>query len=353
MLYYFQNDYNVICHPKVMEKMLNASALHMDGYGTDAICGNAADMIRTLCGDEDLSVHFLSGGTQTNLTVISAVLRPYQAVVSATGAHINEHETGAIEATGHKILTLPTEDGKITADQIDALAADHYAPVGPAAEHAAQPKLVYISFSTELGTIYSLNELKAIRSVCDKYGMYLYIDGARLGYGLCAADCDLTIEDITRLSDAFYIGGTKQGAMIGEAVVISNPALAADFRYMIKQQGGLLAKGWLLGLQFQALLEDGLYFSEARSANAYADQLRSLLSELGCPLPGYNRTNQVFTILPDKALDILSEDFLFTVWKRVDKEHQMVRFCTSWSTTQEDMDALCNALKRIVPFVSA
>ena len=347
-MYYFQNDYNAMCHPKVMEKMLNASNEHMDGYGTDSICNKAAAMVRQLCGDESLSVHFLSGGTQTNLTVIAASLRPYQAVVSATSAHIHDHETGAIQATGHQILTLPATDGKITAEQIDVLAANHYVPTGASSEHSAQPKLVYISFSSELGTIYTRSELEAIRKVCDKCGMYLYIDGARLGYGLCAADCDLTIRDIARLSDAFYIGGTKLGAMFGEAVVISNPAIASDFRYMIKRQGGMLAKGWLMGLQFQALLEDDLYFSAARTANSFADQLRSLLRDLGCALPGENRTNQVFTILSDKTLNKLAENFSFTDWTRVDANHRMVRFCTSWSTTQEDMEALSAALKELV-----
>lgn len=347
-MFYFQNDYNAMCHPKVMEKMQLAASVRMDGYGQDDACLKAAAMIRELCGDDSLSVHFLTGGTQTNLTVIAASLRPYQAVISATSAHINEHETGAIQATGHQILTLPTSDGKITAEQIDNLAANHYISTGPGVEHSAQPKLVYISFSTELGTIYSKQELEAIRSVCDKYGMYLYIDGARLGYGLCAADCDLTIQDITRLSDVFYIGGTKQGTLFGEAVVIRNPAIAEDFRYMIKRQGGMLAKGWLLGLQFQALLEDDLYFTAARAANGYADQLRSLLSSLGCALPGYNHTNQVFTVLSDGTLDKLAVDFRFTEWCRADENHRMVRFCTSWSTTQSDLDALCDALRSLV-----
>ena len=347
-MFCFHNDYNAMCHPKVMEKMLAASSLHMDGYGTDSICDKASAAIRKLCGDDTLSVHFLTGGTQTNLTVIAASLRPYQAVVSATSAHINEHETGAIQAIGHQILALPTQNGKISAEQIENLAADHYTPTGPGVEHSAQPKLVYISFSTELGTIYSKQELEDIRTVCDKYDMYLYIDGARLGYGLCAADCDLTIQDIARLTDAFYIGGTKQGALLGEAVVISNPVIAADFRYMIKRQGGMLAKGWLLGLQFEALLEDDLYFSAARTANSYADRLRSLLSELGCSLPGVNRTNQVFTVLSDGTLDKLAAEFRFTEWSRVDENHRMVRFCTSWSTTQSDVDALCNALRSYV-----
>ena len=188
-MYYFQNDYNAMCHAKVMERLLGAAGEHMNGYGVDNACDKAAAMIRQLCGDENLSVHFLSGGTQTNLTVIAASLRPYQAVISATSAHINEHETGAIQATGHQILSIPSADGKITAQQIDALAGNHFIPTGPGVEHSAQPKLVYISFSTELGTIYTHAELEAIRQVCDRYNMYLYIDGARLGYGLCAADC--------------------------------------------------------------------------------------------------------------------------------------------------------------------
>lgn len=347
-MHHFQNDYNAMCHPGVLEQMVAASSEHMEGYGNDDACNRAAAYIRRMCDNDNLSVHFLTGGTQVNLTVIAAALRPYQAVVAAKSAHIAEHESGAIEATGHKILELEPQNGKITAQQILELVQKHYSSDGPGPEHMPQPKLVYISFSTELGTIYSLPELKAIREVCDQYAMYLYIDGARLGYGLCADDCDITLPDLTRLCDAFYIGGTKQGTMFGEAVVINNSVLAIDFRYMIKQRGGMLAKGWLVGLQFEALLKDDLYFTLSMKANRMADQIREFLKDKECDMPVVNRTNQVFVILPDPVLDTLAVDFLFCEWCRVDEGRRMVRFCTSWSTLQSDVDALCNRLNSLL-----
>lgn len=343
-MYLFQCDYNMMCHPAVLEKMNSISQLSVVGYGTDDICRKAADKIRCLCGREDIGVHFLSGGTQTNLTIIAAALRPYQAVVAAQTGHISEHETGAIEATGHKVLELPAIDGKITAAQIDALVLKHYTPEGPGPEHSPQPKLVYISMSTELGTLYSLAELKQISEVCKKRGMYLYIDGARLGYALAAKGNDVTLKDMAVLCDAFYIGGTKQGAMFGEAVIITNPALNTDFRYMIKQRGGMLAKGWLMGAQFDALFEDDLYFKISAHANQLADRLRETLVKAGFTLNVVNPTNQVFAVIPDAVLDELGKNFMFTEWTRIDDHHRMVRFCTSWATKVSDVDALCNAL---------
>ena len=347
-MYHFENDYNAMSHPKVMEALLASADLRMTGYGADPICKRAADLICKLCENDDISVHFLTGGTQVNLTVISSVLRPYQAVIAADSGHINEHESGAIEATGHKVLLTPSEDGKITAEQIHKILNAHYMPNCLPPEHLAQPKMVCISFSTEMGTIYYKKELEAIRSVCDHFGAYLYIDGARLGYGLCAADCDVTLADIARLSDVFYMGGTKQGLLFGEAVVIPNASLAKDFRYMIKQRGGMLAKGWLIGLQFQSLLEDGLYFSLAQQANVLADNLRLYFKENHIHCSSNSRTNQVFTVLPDRVLDALSEKFLFSDWMRIDSEHRMVRFCTSWSTSQADVDALIDSLNQLL-----
>lgn len=347
-MYHFQNDYNVMCHPAVLKHITDNMNEHMEGYGNDAACKRAAAHICRACGRDDLSVHFLSGGTQTNLIVIAAALRPYQAVIAAKTAHISEHETGAIEATGHKILELEAVDGKISAAQIEKIASDHYLSNGPGPEHTPQPKLVYISYSTEMGTVYSLDELKSIRSVCDKYSLYLYVDGARMGYGLSAADSDVTLVDMAKLCDAFYIGGTKQGAMYGEAVVITNPALAVDFRYMIKQRGAMLGKCWLIGLQFEALLENDLYFEIAARANRMADQIRDALLRKGCDIPVKNRTNQVFAVLSDAVLDALDENFLYTQWCRVDSEHRMVRFCTSWSTSQDDVNALCDAMDELL-----
>lgn len=345
-MYLFQCDYNMLCHPKVLQRMHDTAQQAMLGYGNDDACARAADMIRKLCDNANLSVHFLSGGTQTNLTVIAAALRPYQGVLAPFSAHISEHETGAIEATGHKVLTLPATLGKITAQQIDDAVALHYIPTGPGPEHTPQPKMVYISMSTEMGTLYTLDELKAIHSVCKRRNLYLYIDGARLGYALSAVGNDVTLPDLAQLCDAFYIGGTKQGAMFGEAVVIPNPQLAEDFRYMIKRQGGMLAKGWTMGLQFEALLEDGLYFEIARQANEKADRIRSALQKAGIPTPFVSTTNQVFAVMTDEALHELAKEFLFTEWERVDENHRMIRFCTSWSTTDEQVDALCRWLCR-------
>ena len=344
-MYLFHNDYNEICHPAVLERMQKTVPLQMDGYSEDTCCQAAAAKIRKLCGREDVAVHFLVGGTQSNLIVIAASLRPHQAVIGAHTAHINVHETGAIEATGHKVLALPSDDGKINADQIRELVDLHWAD--GAHEHIAQPKMVYISDSTELGTAYTLAELEAISAVCREKGLYLFVDGARLGYALAAKDNDVTLQDLARLADVFYIGGTKVGAMFGEAVVISNPAIAEDFRYIIKQRGAMLAKGWLLGVQFEALLEDDLYFKIAGHANELADQIRGSLRAKGLPMIAESRTNQIFTVIPDADLLKLKENFTFSVQERVDATHTMVRFCTSWASKKENVQLLCKAIEEL------
>ena len=343
-MYLFQNDYNMMCHPKVLQAMNDAASDKMVGYGTDEVCLQAAELIKQYCGTQDVFVHFLTGGTQTNLTVMAAALRPHQAAVAPIGAHIDEHETGAIEATGHKVITLPTPDGKLTAQQIEQVMEHHYSPEGPGTEHMPQPKLVYVSVPTELGTIYQLSELEALSKVCKKYGLYLYGDGARLGYGMTASGNDVTLPDMCRLFDAFYIGGTKLGTMFGEAVVIVNPAINEDFRYLIKQRGGMLAKGWLTGIQFRAMFEDGLFFEIGKHANQLAGQIRQTLKRLGWPMPVDSPTNQVFTVLPDSLLEQLCKEFVITEWGRVDESHRMIRFCTSWSTSQHEVNALCDSL---------
>lgn len=338
----FHNDYNEVCHPAILKALNEAAAKQFPGYGVDDLCNRAADRIKELCNNDDLHVHFLVGGTQTNLTVIAASLRPYQGVISADTGHINVHETGAIEATGHKVLALPSPDGKLTAEQIRKAAGAQSEAMD--AEHTVQPKMVYISNTTEVGTIYTLAELEEISAVCKDCGLYLFMDGARLGYGLTAPGNDLTLADLARLCDVFYIGGTKVGAMFGEAVVISNDRIAEDFRYMIKQRGGMLAKGWLLGLQFETLLKDGLYFEVSKHANKLAQQLRDTLTSLQIPVLVDSPSNQVFPILPDAVLQQLDKDFTYNMMERVDDSHFCVRFCSSWATKQEDMDALCNAL---------
>ena len=343
---YFNNDYSEGCHQKVLDALIRTNLEQTLGYGEDEYCAAAAAKIKALCGREDAAVHFLVGGTQANLTVIAAALRPHQGALCPVGGHINVHETGAVEATGHKVLTVPSGDGKITAQQVKDVVLSHRAD--SSFEHMVQPKLVYISNPTEYGTLYSLAELTALSETCRELGLYLFLDGARLGYGLMAEGYDVTMADIARLCDVFYIGGTKVGALFGEAVVITNPALKEDFRYLIKQHGGMLAKGRLLGVQFDALMTDNLYFTIAEHAVKLADQIRATCDELDVSylVPGI--TNQIFPIFSDEVLAQLSKDFCFTEMERVSPTHRAIRFCTSWATTQENVDALCNALRKLV-----
>ena len=343
---FFNNDYSEGCHPKILEALAKTNMEQTSGYGMDPHCAHAAEMIRTLCGDETLAVHFLVGGTQTNLTVIDAALRPHQGVIGADSAHINVHETGAVEATGHKVLWLPGKEGKISTAQVKEAVLEHRA--SDSFEHTVQPKMVYISNPTELGTLYSRHELEELSGVCRELGLYLFIDGARLGYGLEASGNDVTMQDLARLCDVFYIGGTKVGALFGEAVVISNPEIKQDFRYLIKQHGGMLAKGRLLGIQFETLLEDKLYFTVSRHADRLADRIRTCLRECGVQLLVPGVTNQIFPILPDEALAELAKSYVFCEQCRVDPTHRAVRFCTSWATTEENVESLCRDLKRIL-----
>jgi len=342
---FFNNDYSEGCHPRILEKLSATNYEQTSGYGMDPYCQKAADMIRGACNRQDIDVHFLVGGTQTNLTVINASLRPYQGVISAECGHIHVHETGAVEATGHKVLALPSNDGKLNAEQIrHAVISQRY---DEAAEHIVQPKMVYISHPSELGTLYSRKELEEISATCRELGIYLFMDGARLGYGLTAKDNDVSLADIARLCDVFYIGGTKVGALFGEAVVITNSQIGADFRYMIKRHGGMLAKGRLLGLQFCALLEDDLYYRIAESANRLADHIRETVRLLGYSFLVDGSTNQIFPILPDTLLDALKQDFSFSEQARIDNEHRAVRFCTSWATTEAQVEALCARLQQL------
>lgn len=277
----FQCDYNEGAHPKVMEKLMETNLEQTVGYGEDEHCARAAALIRKACEDDSLAVHFLVGGTQANMTVIAAALRPHQGVIAALTGHINGHETGAVEATGHKVLALPQKDGKISASQVKDLCEAHLNDAS--FEHTVQPKMVYISNPTEYGTLYTRKELEALHEVCRRYGLYLFLDGARLGYGLAAADNELDLPMIAACCDVFYIGGTKVGALFGEAVVMSNDELKKDFRYLIKQKGGMLAKGRLLGVQFEALFEDGLYMEISRHADRLADKLREAFTQAGFP----------------------------------------------------------------------
>ena len=338
----FQCDYNQTCHPAILDAIARIGMEQNVGYGEDKYCDQARTAIRKAIGRDDADVHFLVGGTQTNATVISSILRPHQGVVAADTGHINVHETGAIEHSGHKVLALSSKDGKISAAQIQAAIDAHYAEDGP--EHTVQPGMVYISFPTEVGTIYSKSELQSIHEVCRQNDIPLFIDGARLGYGLCSPQCDVTMHDVANLADVFYIGGTKVGAMFGEAVVITNPQLKKDFRYHIKQNGGMLAKGWLLGIQFLTLFTDDLYMRISKHAVEQALRIRDALIECECEFYVNSETNQQFPIMTDSRLEILSKDFRFAEWAKLDATNTVVRICTSWATTTEDVDELICAL---------
>ena len=334
----FNCDYSEGAHPRILEKLAQTNLEQAPGYGQDTYCRQAADLIKSLCQTPQAEVHFLAGGTQTNLTVIAACLRPYQTVISADSGHINVHETGAIEATGHRILTVPEQNGKLTAEQIARCCKEHWLDDNP--EFAPQPKLVYISFPTEYGTLYSKEELSAIRRVCDENNLFLFADGARLGYGLEAPGNDVTLADLAACCDVFYIGGTKIGALLGEAVVIVNPKLQKDFRYFMKQKGAMLAKGRILGIQFLALFEDGLYFKLSKHADEMAQIIRQACAECGFEFLYDSPTNQQFPIMPDDLIKRLEELYVFSHTKRLDHRRSAIRICTSWATLREDVEQL-------------
>jgi len=335
-------DYLEGCHPAILQRLSETNLEQTVGYGNDPYCAEAADKIRATFACPDAAVHFLVGGTQANTTIIAAALRPYEGVICAHTGHINVHETGAIESSGHKCLALPGQDGRITAEQVAAacaLQADD--------EHTVKPGMVYISMSTELGTIYSLAELKALYEVCRQNGLYLFIDGARLGYSLAAPTCDLKAEDIAKYCDVFTVGGTKVGALFGEAMVINTPALNVRFRYMIKQRGGMLAKGRLLGLQFSTLMEDGLYFSIARKAVDQAMRIRQAIMDKGLPFLIDSPTNQLFPIFTDDQAAKIAENFHLEFNERVDESHVALRVCTSWATPDEYVEKFIEAVKAL------
>ena len=331
-------DYLEGCHPAILRKLTETNLEQTVGYGMDPYCEKAAGLIRETFACPEAAVHFLVGGTQANMTVIAAALRPYEGVICAETGHINVHETGAVESTGHKCLALPHKDGRITAAQV----ADAVAAQGDD-EHIVKPGMVYISLSTELGTLYTLEELKALYATCRSLGLYLFIDGARLGYALSAPACDIAPADLAQCCDVFTVGGTKVGALFGEAVVISHPEINRNFRYMIKQKGGMLAKGRLLGVQFAALMEDGLYFTIARKAVEQALRIREALLNKGIPFFIDSPTNQQFPIFTKEQIAALSRQFDLALWGPVDDNHDAMRVCTSWATPDEYVDAFIDA----------
>lgn len=340
----FECDYAEGAHSRILTRLAETNLEQTAGYGEDPYCAQARAYLRRLCQDDSLDIHFLVGGTQTNTTVISAVLRPHQGVIAAESGHVNVHESGAIEATGHKVLAVPSGDGKLTVQDVQGVYDGHWQDVNH--EHMVQPGMVYISQPTENGTLYSLAELTALWETCQACGLFLYVDGARLGYGLMSQACDMTLPDLARRCDAFYLGGTKQGLLFGEALVLVNKELRRDFRYHIKQHGGLLAKGRLLGVQFCAMLEDGLYFTLARQADELAMAIRRAFEDRGYGVLFDSHTNQQYPILPDGLLAALEKDFAFSFWCKVDESHTAVRICTSWATQPEAVQALTEALDR-------
>lgn len=336
----FNNDYNQGVHPAILDAFVKTNTESYGGYGLDEWCEKGADAIKQYLGGKNADIHFLIGGTQVNYTVITAALRSFQGVISADTGHINNHETGAVENTGHKIHARKAVEGKLTAAEIRE-EAEIYRTSGTK-EHITQPKMVFLSFPSEYGTIYSKAELIEIHNVCKEYGLYLFVDGARMGYGLGSSVNDVTLSDLAELSDVFYIGGTKCGAMFGEAVVILNDDLKENFRSYMKQNGAMLAKGWLLGLQFYTLFKDGLYFEITKYADELAMKLKMAFEEKQIPFYIESFTNQQFVILTDDQMKKLEGKYAFEYQGRVDEDHHMVRFCTSWSTRKEDVEALVN-----------
>lgn len=342
MMIRLNNDYSEGCHPSILLRLNEMNLEQNPGYGTDTHCAEAADAVRKAFACPDADVHFLVGGTQANMTVIAAALRPYEAVLCADTGHINVHETGAVEGTGHKCIALQSRDGRISASQISVAAAmldDN--------EHVAKPAMVYISMSTELGTVYNRAQLRDIYLTCQKLGLYLFIDGARLGYALAAPTGDLTAADIAEMCDVFTVGGTKMGALFGEAIVINHPALKKHFRHMMKHQGGLLAKGWLLGVQFSALMADGLYFQLGQKAVKQAMRIRTALLEKGIPLHVDSPTHQLFPIFSDEQVEALEEDFALEFQERVDESHVALRVCTSWATPERNVTAFIEKINKL------
>ncbi len=332
MHYQFYNDYSETAHAQCLAALAHEPLTQALGYGLDHVSEQASAAIRAACAAPNAAVHFVSGGTQANLTVLSAIMKPFEAVIAAQTGHIFANETGAIEATGHKVIPVTVNNGKLTPADISMVVAAH------PWEHVVRPRVVFISQSTEIGTVYSLAELTALRDACNQLNLYLYLDGARLGSALMSAGADWTLADIAALSDVFYIGGTKNGALLGEAVVIPNPTLQADFRFHLKQRGALLAKGRVVASQFLALFRDGLFQELAAHANLAANRLQAGLLELGATFDNLSRTNQVFPTLPNSVIAALQKRYGFHSWKKIGETHQTIRLVTSWATSLDKVD---------------
>lgn len=335
---YFLNDYSQGAHPKVLERMVSLNEEWCSGYGLDVHCQNVEKILREKLGKENCHVHLMIGGTPTNVITIASALRPYECVIAVKSGHIYVHETGAVEATGHRVLTVEGKDGKLDPEGIDKAMSEFDD------EHTLKPKMVYISNSTEVGTIYTKAELEALSLKCKEYGLYLYMDGARLASALTCEENDLTLKEIASYVDAFYIGGTKNGAMFGEALVILNDEINDHFRWMLKRNCGMLAKGQLLGIQFEALLEDDLFLQIGQHENDMAKLLRDGIEKAGYGFYSSAKTNQIFPVFPDTLIEKLRENFAFYDWAPAGEGKKAVRLVTSWGTTKEEVTAFINAL---------
>lgn len=341
-MYSFKNDYSEGAHPKILHSLLETNLDQDEGYGEDRYSREAIEMIKAKLEKNNVDIHFISGGTQTNLIAISAFLRPHEAAIAVSSGHILGHETGAIEATGHKILSVEGKDGKLTPSDIQGVLEGH------PDEHMVKPKLVYISNSTEIGSIYSKSELQELHTFCQRNQLILYMDGARLGSALCSEENDVMFSDLPELVDAFYIGGTKNGALIGEALVICTDSLKEDFRYHIKQKGALLAKGRLMGIQFQELFRDNLFFDLATHANKMASLVKDELEKANVKFLTYSPSNQIFPILPNSVISELQSNYAFHIWEKVDHDTSAIRIVTSWATKEEAVSSFIEDLKRVL-----
>lgn len=328
-MYSFKNDYSEGAHPRILSALVEANMEQLEGYGEDHYTEKAIQLLKEKITREDIDIHLFPGGTQTNLTAISAFLRPHEAAIAANTGHILVHETGAIEATGHKVISLEVKDGKLSPSHVKAALDGH------TDEHMVKPKLVYISNPTEIGSIYTKHELEQLSNFCKENNLFLYVDGARLGSALCSEENDIELSDLANLVDAFYIGGTKNGALMGEALVICLDSLKEDFRFHIKQKGALLAKGRLLGIQFLELFRDDLYFNLAKHSNHMAKLLRGGITEVGYSFLTDSPSNQIFPILPDELIERLQEKYSFYIWQKIDDHSSAIRLVTSWATSEE------------------
>lgn len=337
----FFNDYSEGAHPQILEALSQTNLSQETGYGNDSFCKEAVQILKDKIGNSDADIHFVSGGTQANLIALSSMLKPYESVIAPISGHIAIHEAGAIEATGHKINTVQSKDGKLSAEDIKKVLSEH------TDEHMVKPKVVFISQATEVGTIYKKKELEAISKCCRENSLYLYMDGARLGSALASSEADITMPELSKLVDMFYIGGTKNGALLGEAIVINNQVLKENFRYHLKQKGALLAKGRILGIQFAELFRDNLYFDLAKHANAMAGKLSDGIRKQGYKFLSESSTNQIFPILPNSVIEKLNANYGFYVWSKIDTNNSAIRLVTSWTTEESAVNEFLSNLNKI------